>query len=74
MKEENEDHLSEGNYPVLYTPNPVGISSDVDVDPLATDDLVSVLLLLVFLSIFFKSLVFLEISTPIEFYVKLFGN
>ncbi|XP_046407494.1 uncharacterized protein LOC124172132 [Ischnura elegans] len=38
VKDENEDPLSEGNSPVLYTSNPAGISSDAS-DPLATDDL-----------------------------------
>ncbi|XP_046404894.1 uncharacterized protein LOC124170230 [Ischnura elegans] len=38
VKMENEDQLSEGNYPVQYTPNPAGISSDAS-DPLATDEL-----------------------------------
>ncbi|XP_046407910.1 zinc finger protein 37-like [Ischnura elegans] len=38
VKKENEDPLSEGNYPVMYTPNPLEISRDVT-DPLATDKL-----------------------------------
>ncbi|XP_046408768.1 zinc finger protein 62-like [Ischnura elegans] len=38
VKKENEDPLSEGNYPVMYTPNPLEISRDVT-DPLATDEL-----------------------------------
>ncbi|XP_046408709.1 zinc finger protein 184-like [Ischnura elegans] len=38
VKEENEDPLSEGNYPEMYTPDPDGISSNAS-DPLATDDL-----------------------------------
>ena len=42
MKEENKDQLIEESYPVLHTPDPAGISSDVS-DPLVTYDLVSVL-------------------------------
>ncbi|XP_046408712.1 zinc finger protein 37-like [Ischnura elegans] len=38
VKEENEDPLSEGKYPVMNTPDPAGMSSN-DLDPLATDDL-----------------------------------
>ncbi|XP_046407420.1 uncharacterized protein LOC124172057 [Ischnura elegans] len=38
VKDENEDPLSEGNYPVMKTPDPDGISSNA-LDPLATDDL-----------------------------------
>ncbi|XP_046408786.1 zinc finger protein 569-like [Ischnura elegans] len=38
VKGENEDPLSEGNYPEMYTPDPDGISSKA-LDPLATDDL-----------------------------------
>ncbi|XP_046407404.1 uncharacterized protein LOC124172042 [Ischnura elegans] len=38
VKKENEDPLSEGNYPVMYTPNTLEISRDVT-DPLATDKL-----------------------------------
>ncbi|XP_046407940.1 uncharacterized protein LOC124172538 [Ischnura elegans] len=38
VKKENEDPLSEGNYPVMYTPNPLEISRDAT-DPLATDEL-----------------------------------
>ncbi|XP_046407943.1 uncharacterized protein LOC124172542 [Ischnura elegans] len=38
MKEENEDPLSEDNYPVMYTRDPDGITSNA-LDPLATDDL-----------------------------------
>ncbi|XP_046405057.1 uncharacterized protein LOC124170379 [Ischnura elegans] len=38
LKEEDKDPLSEGNYPVMYTPNPAGMSSNC-LDPLATDDL-----------------------------------
>ncbi|XP_046405056.1 uncharacterized protein LOC124170378 [Ischnura elegans] len=38
VKEENEDPLSECNYPEMNTPDPDGISSNA-VDPLATDDL-----------------------------------
>ncbi|XP_046408441.1 zinc finger protein 3 homolog [Ischnura elegans] len=37
VKDEDEDNLSEGNYPVLYTSDPTGISTDVS-DPLATDE------------------------------------
>ncbi|XP_046408259.1 zinc finger protein 569-like [Ischnura elegans] len=38
VKEENEDPLSEGNYPEMNTPDPDGISNKA-LDPLATDDL-----------------------------------
>ncbi|XP_046407640.1 zinc finger protein 37-like [Ischnura elegans] len=38
VKEEDKDPLGEGNYPVMYTPNPAGMSSNC-LDPLATDDL-----------------------------------
>ncbi|XP_046407946.1 uncharacterized protein LOC124172545 [Ischnura elegans] len=38
VKKENEDPLSEGNNPVMYTPNPLEISRDVT-DPLAADKL-----------------------------------
>ncbi|XP_046408702.1 zinc finger protein 182-like isoform X1 [Ischnura elegans] len=38
VKEENEDPLSEGKYPVMNTPDPAGMSSNA-LDPLATDDL-----------------------------------
>ncbi|XP_046408819.1 uncharacterized protein LOC124173332 [Ischnura elegans] len=38
VKEEKEDPLSEGNYPLMYTPDAAGISSNA-LDPLATDDL-----------------------------------
>ncbi|XP_046407449.1 uncharacterized protein LOC124172086 [Ischnura elegans] len=38
VKDENEDPLSEGNYPVTYTQDPAGYSSNA-FDPLATDDL-----------------------------------
>ncbi|XP_046407478.1 uncharacterized protein LOC124172117 [Ischnura elegans] len=38
VKEENEDPLSEDKYPVMYTLDPDGISSNA-LDPLATDDL-----------------------------------
>ncbi|XP_046407484.1 uncharacterized protein LOC124172122 [Ischnura elegans] len=38
VKDENEGHLSEENYPVLYKSDAAGISSDAS-DPLATDDL-----------------------------------
>ncbi|XP_046407462.1 uncharacterized protein LOC124172099 [Ischnura elegans] len=41
VKEENEDPLSEGKYPVVKTPNPDGISSNA-IDPLATDDVPTV--------------------------------
>ncbi|XP_046408724.1 uncharacterized protein LOC124173247 isoform X1 [Ischnura elegans] len=40
VEEEIEDPLNEGNYPVMYTLDPAGISSNA-LDPLATDDLVS---------------------------------
>ncbi|XP_046408292.1 uncharacterized protein LOC124172841 [Ischnura elegans] len=42
VKDENEGQLNE-NHPMLYTSDPAEISSDIS-DPLATDDLVSVLL------------------------------
>ncbi|XP_046407482.1 uncharacterized protein LOC124172120 [Ischnura elegans] len=42
VKDKDEGNLSEGNYPVLYTSDPAGISTDVS-DPLATDELVSLL-------------------------------
>ncbi|XP_046408571.1 zinc finger and SCAN domain-containing protein 12-like [Ischnura elegans] len=38
VKEESEDPLSEGKYPVMNTPDPPEISRDV-ADPLATDEL-----------------------------------
>ncbi|XP_046407431.1 uncharacterized protein LOC124172069 [Ischnura elegans] len=38
VKGENEDPLSEGNYPEMYTPDPDGISINA-LDSLATDDL-----------------------------------
>ncbi|XP_046407756.1 zinc finger protein 271-like isoform X2 [Ischnura elegans] len=38
MKVENEDQLGEGDYPVIYTPDPAE-NSDNAPDPLATDDL-----------------------------------
>ncbi|XP_046408533.1 uncharacterized protein LOC124173053 isoform X2 [Ischnura elegans] len=41
VKEESEDHLSEGNNPVLYPSDPAGIMSDAS-DPLATDGFVCV--------------------------------
>ncbi|XP_046408734.1 uncharacterized protein LOC124173259 [Ischnura elegans] len=40
VKKENEDQLSEENYPALYMSDPAGISSYAS-DPLATDDLQS---------------------------------
>ena len=44
MKAENDGLLSEGNYPAFNSQNTAGISNEAS-DPLATDDLVSVLLL-----------------------------
>ncbi|XP_046405100.1 uncharacterized protein LOC124170423 [Ischnura elegans] len=38
VKNEDEGNLSEGIYPMLYTSDPAGISTDVS-DPLATDEL-----------------------------------
>ncbi|XP_046407439.1 zinc finger protein 271-like [Ischnura elegans] len=38
VKDENEGHFSEENYPVLYKSDAAGISSDAS-DPFATDDL-----------------------------------
>ncbi|XP_046408771.1 uncharacterized protein LOC124173296 [Ischnura elegans] len=38
VKDEDEGNLSEGIYPMLYTSDPAGISTDVS-DPLATDEL-----------------------------------
>ncbi|XP_046407456.1 uncharacterized protein LOC124172093 [Ischnura elegans] len=39
VKDEDKGNLSKGNYPVLYTSDPTGISTDVS-DPLATDELI----------------------------------